>query len=131
MTRIAVETARRTHVVDVTDRVAGAIPADADGTATVVVLHTTAGVTVNEAEEHLVADIESFLQGAVDDAGWGHDRLDGNADAHLRAMLVGPSVTLPVTDGSLDLGTWQSVLLAECDGPQTRTIEVRVDRTDP
>jgi len=39
--------------------------------------------------------------------------------------LLGPSETLPVTDGSLDLGTWQSVLLVECDGPRTRTVEVR------
>lgn len=131
MTRFAVETGRATHAVDITDRITAAIPADVDGTVAVVVRHTTAGVTVNEAEERLLADIESFLEGVVEDSGWGHDQLDGNADAHLRAMLVGSSVTLPVADGSLDLGTWQSVLLVECDGPRTRTIEVRVTRAEP
>lgn len=120
-----VETDRRTHVVDVTERVEAALPADASGTATVSVRHTTAGVTVNEAEAGLLGDLESFLAGVVDDEGWAHDDLDGNADSHLRALLVGPSVTVPVTAGSLDLGTWQSVLLVECDGPRTRTVVVR------
>lgn len=120
-----VETDRRTQVVDVTDAVASAIPDDATGTATVFVRHTTAGVTVNESESRLLADVESFLEGVVADDGWRHDDLDGNADSHLRALLVGPSVTAPVTDGSLDLGTWQSVLLVEADGPRSRTVEVR------
>lgn len=126
MTTFTVDTARRTHLVDVTDRVEGAVPGGVDGTVTVFVRHTTAGVTVNEAEACLIEDVESFLADAVDDSGWAHDRLDGNADAHLRAMLVGPSVTVPVADGSLDLGRWQSVLLVECDGPRTRTVDVRV-----
>ncbi len=54
-----------------------------------------------------------------------HDALDGNADAHLRALLLGHGVVLPVAEGELDLGTWQSVLLVECDGPRTRTVAVR------
>jgi secondary thiamine-phosphate synthase enzyme len=127
MTRLTVETDRRTQAVDVTDRVEAALPAAADGVATVFVRHTTAAVTVNEAESNLLEDVESFLADAVADEGWAHDRLDGNADSHIRAMLVGPSVTLPVAEGSLDLGTWQSVLLLECDGPRSRTVSVRAD----
>lgn len=127
MTTFTVETDRQTHVVDVTDRLEAALPDDADGTATVFVRHTTAGVTVNEAESNLLDDVEAFLDGTVDDNGWDHDRLDGNADSHLRALLVGPSVTVPVTDGALDLGTWQSVLLVECDGPRSRTVTVRAN----
>lgn len=121
-----IRTDRETHVVDVTDRVEATLPPEADGTATVFVRHTTAGVTVNEAESNLLGDIETFLGRAVDDGGWDHDRLDGNADSHLRALVVGPSVTIPVTDGSLELGTWQSVLFIECDGPRSRTVSVRV-----
>ena len=127
MTTFTVETERRTQAVDVTDRVEAALPGDADGTATVFVRHTTAGVTVNEAESKLLEDVESFLGGVVEDDGWAHDSLDGNADSHLRAMLVGPSVTVPVAAGSLDLGTWQSVLLVECDGPRSRRVSVHVD----
>jgi len=130
MTGFQVETDRRTQVLDVTERVEAALPDGATGTATVFVRHTTAGVRVNEAESRLLGDVESFLEGAVDDDGWDHDRLDGNADSHLRALLVGASETVPVVDGSLELGTWQSVLLVECDGPRTRTLEVRLPGGD-
>ena len=125
MTSFDVDTDRRTQVVDVTDRVEDALPVDADGTATVFSRHTTAGVAVNEAEPRLMEDVKSSLGALVADDGWAHDALDGNADAHLRAMLVGPAATVPVTDGALDVGTWQSVLFVECDGPRTRTLEVR------
>lgn len=119
-----VSTEKRLAVVDVTDRVEGALPAEAAGTATVFVRHTTAAVTVNEAESRLLTDFETALDDIVPDSGWAHDALDGNADAHVRAMLVGPSVTVPVRSGAIDLGTWQSVLLLECDGPRERTVDV-------
>jgi secondary thiamine-phosphate synthase enzyme len=112
-------------VVDVTEEVRTNLPNDTDGTATVFVRHTTAAVTVNEAESRLLGDFETALLGLVDDDGWAHDDLDGNADAHLRALLIGPSVTVPVSQGDLDLGTWQSILLVECDGPRERAIDVR------
>ena len=124
MADFSVSTGERLSVVDVTDRVREALPADAEGTATVHVDHTTAAVTVNEAEPRLLGDFETALADLVPDEGWDHDALDGNADAHVRAMLVGPSVTVPVRDGEPDLGAWQSVLLVECDGPRTRTVRV-------
>lgn len=119
-----VETTDRVQAVDVTDEVAEGVPADATGTCTVFVNHTTAGVSVNEAEPRLLGDIESALSSLVPDSGWDHDELDGNADAHLRSMLLGRDVTVPVVDGRPELGTWQSVLLVECDGPRTRTLTV-------
>lgn len=119
-----VSTDDRLTVVDVTDRVAAAVPEDASGTITVYVEHTTAGVTINEAESGLLADLRTFLDGLVPDDGWEHDRIDDNADSHLRALLLGPSVTVPVVDGSLAVGRWQSVLLVECDGPRERTVRV-------
>ncbi|EJN58233.1 secondary thiamine-phosphate synthase enzyme [Halogranum rubrum] len=123
---VTVETDDRLCVVDVTDRVADVVPADADGLCTVFVRHTTAGICLQENERRLVGDIERFLSETVADEGWDHDELDGNADAHLRAMLVGNSVTVPVSDGELDCGTWQSLLFVECDGPRTRQVSVRV-----
>lgn len=119
-----VSTDERLCVQDVTDRVEDALSDDADGVCTVFVRHTTAGVCLNENEPRLVADIEQLLSDLVADGGWRHDELDGNADSHLRALLVGNNVTIPVTDGSLDLGTWQSVLFVECDGPRRRTVSV-------
>ena len=122
---VEISTGDRVDVVDVTDRVASEIPDGADGLATVFAQHTTAGVTVNEAESRLLADVEDALGRLIaEDGGWAHDAIDDNADAHLRAMLVGNGPTIPVEDGDLALGTWQSVLLVECDGPRTRTLRV-------
>ena len=120
-----VSTGERVEVIDVTRRVDEALPDDADGTATVFVPHTTAGVTINEAESGLFGDVETALARLVpEDDDYAHDRIDDNADAHLRSMLVGSSVTVPVADGSPELGTWQSVLFVECDGPRTRRVRV-------
>lgn len=125
METITVETEDRLQVVDVTDSVRDAVPDDATGTCTVFVQHTTAAVTVNEGEPRLASDLEGALSDLVPDTGWCHDEIDDNADSHVRSLLVGPSETIPVEDGALALGTWQSVLLVECDGPRTRTVCVQ------
>ncbi|KAB1188660.1 MULTISPECIES: secondary thiamine-phosphate synthase enzyme YjbQ [Haloferax] len=119
-----IRTERRLQTLDVTNHVSDALPDDYDGVCTVFSRHTTTGVCVNEAESRLLEDIESMLAASVPDEGWRHDELDGNADSHLRALLVGNGVSIPVVGGELDLGTWQSVLLVECDGPRTRTVTV-------
>lgn len=103
--RFDVSTDRRTQVVDVTDRVREAVPDGHDGTCTVYVRHTTAGIVVNEAESRLLADVERFVSDLAPDDGWRHDEIDDNADSHLRALLLGPSVILPVRNGRIDLGT--------------------------
>jgi len=126
MADFTVETDERTTIVDITDRVAETLPTDAEGICTVFVKHTTAGVVVNENERRLLDDLATALETLVDDGGWRHDTLDGNADSHVRAMLVGATETIPVEGGELQLGRWQSVLFVECDGPRTRTVDVRL-----
>ncbi|MDF9746482.1 secondary thiamine-phosphate synthase enzyme YjbQ [Natrinema salsiterrestre] len=122
---LTVETESRLTTVDVTDRIAAGVPDDLEsGTCAAFVEHTTAGLVVQEDEPRLRGDLESFLRDLVPDEGHAHDQLDGNADSHLRAALIGPDVTIPIDDGELALGTWQSVLLVECDGPRTRTLSV-------
>ena len=111
-------------VVDVTDQVAAAVPDVDAGVCTVFVEHTTAAVSINEAEPQLRDDIEQFIGTLSAPDGWAHDALDGNADAHLRTSLLGRSVSVPVRDGDLTLGTWQSILVIECDGPRTRSLSV-------
>ena len=128
--RLSIDTTDRLAVTDVTARVADAVPSDVErGVCTVFVPHTTAGVVVNEAESGLLDDVEAALARLVPDDDYAHDAVDDNADAHLRALLLGSSATVPVADGSLDLGTWQSVLFVECDGPRTRSLDVRVAPT--
>lgn len=125
---IAVRTTDRLDVLDVTSQVNQTVPDGLEhGVCTVYVRHTTAGVVVNEHERGLLADVERALERLVPrDEGYEHDRIDDNADAHLRAMLLGESVCVPVVDGELALGTWQSVLFVECDGPRTRRLDVVV-----
>ena len=124
---LEVATSQRVDVVDITDRVANTIPDAETGICHVFVQHTTAGVVVNEHERRLVGDLERALETLVPrDGGYDHDAIDDNADAHLRAVLLGEGVSVPVRDGRLALGTWQSILLVECDGPRKRRLSVTV-----
>ncbi|MBE0416321.1 MAG: YjbQ family protein [Coriobacteriia bacterium] len=130
MTVIEVRTERREQFVDVTQRVAETVTSSgvAEGIAHIWCPHTTAAVTVNEAADPSVArDIVAGLARFVPrEAGWQH--AEGNADAHVKASLLGASASVPVSGGRLALGTWQGVFFCEFDGPRTRRIEVRVSR---
>lgn len=123
---IRLRTADRVDIVDVTTKVRESILDEFKrGLCTVFVPHTTAGVVVNEHEIRLLADLERALDRLVtEDGKYEHDAIDDNADAHLRSILLGESVSIPVVDGNLALGRWQSVLFVECDGPRTRSMEV-------
>jgi secondary thiamine-phosphate synthase enzyme len=75
----------------------------------------------------LPADVEAALERLVPrDDPYGHDVVDDNADAYLRAMLLGKHVTVPIVDGVLALGRWQSILFVDCDGPRTQRLHVSV-----
>ena len=123
-----VRTERRVQLLDVTRKVAQLVERAevVDGVCYVFVPHTTAGVTINEgADPDVARDIEAQLGRMVPkDADYRHS--EGNSDSHIKTVLVGPTVTAPVRQGKLSLGTWQAVFLCEWDGPRTRTIEVRV-----
>jgi secondary thiamine-phosphate synthase enzyme len=121
---IHVDTDGPLDIVDITDQVAADVPDIETGVCTVFVEHTTAAVSINEAEPQLLDDIEQFINSLSAPDGWAHDALDGNADAHLRSSLLGRSISVPVRDGDLALGTWQSILVIECDGPRTRSLSV-------
>jgi secondary thiamine-phosphate synthase enzyme len=125
---IEVSTTERIDIVDITTEVAEAIPADvSNGACLVFVPHTTAGVVLNENERRLLNDITRAVESLVPaDEDYEHDAIDDNAIAHLQATVLGESVTIPVVEGELDLGSWQSVLFVECDGPRTRRVSVTV-----
>ncbi|WP_456482849.1 secondary thiamine-phosphate synthase enzyme YjbQ [Methanopyrus kandleri] len=126
---LRIKSERRVQVIDVTDQVREKVRESGveEGIAHVYSWHTTAAVIVNEPESGLLRDIVNKLEELVPrGAGYEHDRIDNNADAHLRALLLGSSVTIPVSDGDLVLGTWQSVLFVELDGPRSRRLLVTV-----
>ncbi|WP_338728493.1 secondary thiamine-phosphate synthase enzyme YjbQ [Haladaptatus sp. DJG-WS-42] len=124
---VSVETTARVELVDLTDRISGEIPPDASGVCTVFLQHTSAGLLVQENESRLKGDLVRMLESVVPTGnGYGHDEIDNNADSHLRAALLDSSLSIPVVDGELQLGTWQSVFLVELDGPRTRSVLVTV-----
>jgi secondary thiamine-phosphate synthase enzyme len=104
-----------------------------DGMVQISSLHTTAGLLVNETQGALLSDINSFFEQIIPRSVYykHNDPLLSdcdrkNADAHLRALVVGHSLSIPVIDGKLKLGTWQNILLSEFDGPNNRKIHVQV-----
>jgi secondary thiamine-phosphate synthase enzyme len=124
----------RTHshneVVDVTEQVREVLSESGikDGQCTVYTPHATAAVTINEnADPNIGTDFLNALRKMVIEHGeWLHDRIDNNAAAHIKASLIGPSETVPISQGKLELGTWQNIFLCEFDGPRTRKLIVSV-----
>ncbi len=95
----------------------------------VAVLHATAAVIVNENDDpNIGVDLLRALEQAIPEHdGWLHDRVDNNAAAHVKASILGPSETLPVSDGDLLLGTWQGIMVVELDGPRrSRRVAVTI-----
>ncbi len=130
MREIPVRTARRSHVLDITDDVRDAVAGEHGSAVVVYVPHTTAGVTINEHADPAVArDLESALERIVEN-GWPWEHVEPgeeNAPTHVRASLMGPSVLVPLrADGSLALGTWQGIFFCEFDGPRDRSVYVSV-----
>jgi secondary thiamine-phosphate synthase enzyme len=130
-----IDSSHRIEVIDLTDRVMTMVRARPirEGLVSLCSLHTTCTVFVNEFQQALRADMQAFLEQAVaGDGQWLHNHPDHsdcdrmNAAAHLRAMLLGHSLTLPLGHGEIVLGQWQRVLMAELDGPRTRSLRLTV-----
>ncbi len=130
-----IDTQERLELHDLTDRVMAMVrefPVT-EGTVNLFSMHTTCTVFINETQKALTSDIKRFLEQVVDSAdAWMHndprfsecDR--GNADSHLRALLLGHALTLQVSGGEVVLGQWQRILFAELDGPRPRSLRLQV-----
>ncbi|MEX2272722.1 MAG: secondary thiamine-phosphate synthase enzyme YjbQ [Vicinamibacterales bacterium] len=130
-----VQTDHRVELLDLTDRVMGLVRGlrIREGFVNLFSMHTTCTVFINEWQVALRADIKKFLESVVArDAEWMHNDPDHsdcdrmNADSHLRAMLLGHSLTLQISGGEVVLGQWQRILMAELDGPRARTLRISV-----
>ena len=127
---LPVATVRKTQVMNLTDKVREACGGlgISEGILLVSVRHTTCALCINEDEAGLRHDFERLGEALLNpfrgEDGYRHDRIDDNAQAHLTSNLLGHSVMLPIKDGQPILGTWQSVLLLEMDGPRPRTVDL-------
>ncbi len=127
-TQIDVPTGSRSQLVEITGAVADEVGKSGvqSGTCHVYVPHTTAGVTINEnADPDVARDILADLARLVP-AGGDYRHAEGNADAHIKASLVGFSAMVPVINGRPALGTWQGVYICEFDGPRRRRVLIGV-----
>lgn len=129
MADLTIRTHKTQDMIDITREVAELVQraGAANGVCTVYVPHATAAIVINEnADPNVCQDILDALARMVPEGAWRHDRIDNNAAAHIKATILGPSETVPVREGRLCLGTWQSVMLVEFDGPRDRTVIVEV-----
>jgi secondary thiamine-phosphate synthase enzyme len=128
MVTVSVKTSARKQMLDVTAELRQAVKSAGlkAGLVIAYVPHTTAGITINEnADPDVPRDILSHFAKLVPaDKAFRH--VEGNSDAHIQASLMGSSVTVIVEDGSLVLGTWQSVFFCEFDGPRTRQLHIKL-----
>ena len=133
--RLEVQTSKRMEIHDLTETVREAVRATGVGVGLVTVstMHTTTAVFVNEPQSALLEDMQQMLERLVPRGEeWKHndprysDCDRQNADSHLRAIMLGSSVTLQIAEGALTMGQWQRVLMAELDGPRKRALVLQV-----
>jgi len=125
---IEVSTRERTCMLDITGEVEQTVGdiGVKEGLCTVLVPHTTAGITINEnADPSVRRDILAKLAELIPHNG-GYSHTEGNADAHIKASLMGSSVQVSVEGGRLKFGTWQGIFFCEFDGPRRRKVWVSV-----
>ena len=132
---IVISTDQRIELVDLTNRVMEFARKFniKEGLVSLWSMHTTCSLFINEFQTALLADIKRFLEQMVArDAEWLHNNPDHsdcdrfNADSHLRALLLGHSLTLQVSGGEVVLGQWQRILMAELDGPRARSLRIQL-----
>jgi len=132
---IVISTDQRIELVDLTNRIMEFARKFniKEGLVSLWSMHTTCALFINEFQTALLSDIKRFLEQMVQrDAEWLHNNPDHsdcdrfNADSHLRALLLGHSLTLQVSGGEVVLGQWQRILMAELDGPRARSLRIQL-----
>lgn len=126
---ITISTRSRTEIVDITSRVESTVTQSSirNGICLIHTLHTTTAIAVNENELNLKEDIiRKIMEDFPAGAGWAHDQIDDNADAHIASTYIGPTRTFPIRGGRIVKGIWQNIFLLELDGPRNRQVVVEV-----
>jgi secondary thiamine-phosphate synthase enzyme len=130
LTLLTLSTRQREELIDITERVRAAVAASGirNGLVALYAQGATAALMIQENWDASVpTDVVNLLRKLIPKGVWLHDRQDDNGDAHLKAGLVGPSLTVPLMDGALGLSRWQNIFLCEFDGPrEERTVVVTV-----
>ena len=130
MKQLHLSSSKRNQMIDITDDIKSHVREEkiTEGYVIVYVPHTTAGITINEGADPSVQQdiIETFKKLVPEDGSYHHS--EGNSDAHIKASLLGSSVTVLIHNGSLVLGTWQHIFFYEGDGPRNRTVYIQLQK---
>ena len=124
---LKIDTSKNFEIIDITSKINELIDVE-EGIISILSRHSTSAIVVNENESGLLRDLEFTLNNLITDKySYDHDRIDNNARSHLKSFLLSSSECLPIKNGRLDLGTWQSVFFIELDGPRHgRTISLTI-----
>lgn len=126
MKTIKVQSNRREELVEITHEVEREIPESGEGICVLYTQHTTCGLTINEnADPDVKHDILLFLKNTIPQFYDGFRHFEHNADAHIKASLMGFSLTIPFENGKLLLGRWQGIYLCEFDGARERKVLIK------
>ena len=128
---IAIKTTKREEIIDITEKikeiVEGSEEAKNGKAVLIYVPHATCSIIINESyDENVREDILFYLRKQIPQGIWKHDKIDNNADAHIKSSLIGASQIVPLEKGKLQLGRWQGIGLAEFDGPRERKVIVKI-----
>ncbi len=127
MESFRIKTNKKYELIDITEKLNEIVSDVEEGMCLVYVPHATASVIINENHDpNICKDIINFLKETIPEGKWLHDKVDNNAAAHIKSSILGPSEAIPVKNGKLLLGTWQSVMICDWDGPKQRKILVQV-----
>ena len=122
MFKVRVKTSQRVESRDITDEVLNVVRGKMGRILHVFTPHTTCGIVINEdTDPYVMEDVLEALDRMVP-RDYSYKHLEGNADAHVKSILTGCSVTVPFTKGLPELGTWQGIFLMEFDGPRERKV---------
>lgn len=119
---ITIKTNKKQELIDITKLIEKEIKIK-NGLINVYARHATAAIIINENyDPNICTDILNCLSSLIPEGKWLHDKIDNNAASHIKASILGPSETIPIKDSKMQLGQWQSLMLAELDGPRTRKL---------
>ncbi len=116
---------KKLQVIDITDKITELVT-DFSGLANIFIKHTTAAITAADLDPGTDLDLLDFIDSLVPEINWRHPHNPDHTPDHLLASLVGPGVNVPITNGLLQLGTWQRIVLIEFDGPKERNVELTI-----
>ena len=122
-------TRNKNEILDITQEVKDILKKSKvkGGLCNVYVPHATCAVIINENyDPNVMDDILKSLANLIPEGKWKHDKVDNNAAAHIKSAIMGPSETIPVKNGEIQLGQWQDIMLCDFDGPRKRKVIISI-----